>query len=416
MVTLRSWVIPRAVLAGLLVGLSFAVGCQPPKVKRVAGSRCPHRQLAPADGPTAVPPGVVLAYPADAVVGLRPPKHVLALSSGGLYGAYTAGVLDGWTRTGTRPEFDVVTGSSTGALIAPFAFLGSDYDAQAMKLYTGVQAEDIFRIRAWVTIPFRDSLASSAPLKDLIQSQINQTLMDKIAAEHRKGRRLYVGTTDLATRRAVIWDMGAIACRPCPEGCNLFRDVLLASASVPGVLPPVPFEIEVDGRREVELHSDGALSAPLFMPPGVFATAAGEGGLNPNPMPGGANFYAIVSGKLYPDAGPVRRRILPVLNASTSALLYAHCRAELANVYWQSRLVGMRYHLIALRQDVEVKADTSVHFDPDVMTKLYHEGLNDGYAGPRWAYVPPVLSPCDGNYARGGLRLRTVPSRQEQGP
>ncbi|MCI0703905.1 MAG: patatin-like phospholipase family protein [Planctomycetia bacterium] len=414
MVTLRTGFVWRlASVGGILLLLTGVIGCHP--TGRAVGSRCPHRHLAPADGPTIVPSGVVLASPADAVVGLRPPRHVLALSSGGLYGAYAAGVLDGWTRTGTRPEFDVVTGTSTGALIAPFAFLGSDYDAQAMNLYTGVQAEDIFRIRTWVTIPFRDSVASSTPLKELIESQINQSLMDRIAAEHRKGRRLYVGTTELVTRRAVIWDLGAIACRPCPEGCQLFRDVLLASASIPGMFPPVAFEVEVDGHREMELHADGGVTAPLFMPPGVFTSAAG-GAANPNPMPGGANFYAIVSGKLYPDAGPVRRRILPVLAASTGALLYAHCRAELANMYWQSRLAGMRYHLIALRQDFEAKVNTSVEFDPMVMTQLYQEGLTDGYAGPRWMFIPPALSPCDGNYTRGGLRLRTVPSLQAQSP
>ena len=336
-----------------------------------------------------------------------------------MYGAYSAGVLDGWTRTGTRPEFDVVTGSSTGALIAPFAFLGSEYDAQAMKLYTGVRAEDIFRVRAWVTIPFRDSVATTAPMrKALIQDQINQSLMEQIAAEHVKGRRLYVCTTDLHSKRAVIWDMGAIASRPCPEGCTLFRDVLLASASVPGMLPPVPFEIEVDGHRETELHADGAVTAPLFMPPGVFATAATANGPNftPNPLPGAPNFYAIVAGKLYPDAGPVRRRLLPVLSATTGAMLYAQCRAELANMYWQSRLSGMRYQMIALRQDAEIQADTSVSIDQNLMVKLYREGLNDGQSGPTWMYVPPVLSPCDGNYARGSLRLRTMPDIQARAP
>ena len=409
MVTSRNRAARWAVTAGLLLlAIAVAVGCQP----RRSSDRSPkHRALASADGPAVVPPGVVLASPADLVVGLRPPQHVLALSSGGLYGAYSAGVLDGWSGTGTRPEFDVVTGSSTGALIAPFAFLGSEYDAQAMKLYTGVRAEDIFRVRAWVTIPFRDALATSAPLRKLIHDQVTEALMERVAEEHRKGRRLYVGTTDLHSKRAVIWDMGAIACRPCPEGCTLFRDVLLASASVPGVFPPVPFEVEVDGRRRTELHVDGAITAPLFMPPGVFATAAVAAGpnFNANPLPGAPCFYAVVAGKLYPEAGPVRRRVLPVLAATTGALLYAQCRAELANMYWQSRLSGMRYHMIALRQDAEIGADSAVSFDPEVMKKLYAEGQTDGKSGPRWMYVPPALSPCDGDYARGGLRLRTMP-------
>ncbi|QJW95462.1 patatin-like phospholipase family protein [Frigoriglobus tundricola] len=406
-----------AALAVVTIGLLFAVtiGCQPP---RTAERPPKHRPTASVDGPAVVPPGVILTSPADLVVGLRAPQHVLALSSGGLYGAYSAGVLDGWSRTGTRPEFDVVTGSSTGALISPFAFLGGDYDAQAAQLYTGVRAEDIFRVRAWVTIPFRDSVATTAPMRKLIQDQITQPLMERIAAEHRKGRRLYVGTTDLASKRAVIWDMGAIAAQPCPDGCKLFRDVLLASASVPGVFPPVPFEVVVDGRRETEWHVDGAITAPLFMPPGVFAAAALQTGpaFNPSPTPGAPNFYAIVAGKLYPDAGPVRRRILPVLSATTGALLYAQCRAELANMYWQSRLSGMRYQMIALRQDAEIQADTSVSINQELMLELYQEGLSDGQAGPAWMYVPPALSPCDGNYARGGLRLRTMPDIQTRAP
>lgn len=397
----------RYCACGAALALAVLIGCHLPQRSHGPG-REPHRAHASEDGPAVIPPGVVLAAPADLVVGLRRPRHVLALSSGGLYGAYTTGVLDGWTRSGTRPEFDVVTGTSTGALIAPYAFLGSEYDANAMKLYTGVRTEDIFRMRAWVTIPFRDALATSVPLRQLIEAQISQELMEKIAAEHRKGRRLYVGTTDLRTKRAVIWDMGAIACRPCPEGCNLFRDVLLASSSIPGVFPPVPFRVAIDGRNQTEWHVDGGITAPLFMPPGVFATATDP---NPNPMLAGANFYAIVAGKLYPDEGPVRRRVLPVLSASTGALFYAYCRSELANTYWQSRLAGMRYHVLALRQDADIHANSAVSFNQEVMTQLYREGLTDGQSrgGPNWMYVPPVLSPCDGDYARGGLRLRTMP-------
>jgi hypothetical protein len=152
----------------------------------------------------------------------------------------------------------------------------------------------------------------------------------------------------------------------------------------------------------------------------VFAVAAVNAGPNFQPggnlPPGAPNFYAIVAGKLYMDEGPVRRRILPVLAATTSAVLFAHCRAELANMYWQSRLSGMRYHMIALRQDADIQTDTAVSFNQEVMLKLYQEGLNDGMAGPAWMFIPPALSPCDGNYARGGLRLRTMPDIQARNP
>jgi len=387
-----------------------ACACAAVLAAALVGCLGPVRNLglgSPSHDANFVPPGATLVPPAGAIPGLRPPRHVLALSSGGLYGAYSAGVLDGWSRTGTRPEFDVVTGASTGALIAPFAFLGTDYDARAMKLYTGVRTSDIFRLRSFYTLPFRDALATSAPLRRLIDEQIDERLMTEVAQAHRAGRRLYVATTDLRTKRPVIWDMGAIACMPCPQGCALFRDVLLASASVPGVFPPVPFDTGAGkGPRKVDAHVDGGVTAPLFVPPGVFA-AAGPDGANPG-APGAPNVYVIVAGKNYPEAGFVRRRILPVLSASTESLLYADVRAEQSAIYWQSRVYGVRFHTIALRQDAKLEAPTSVSFDPKLMTALYKEGQADGLAGPRWSFVPPSLSPTDDGAIRDP-RLDALP-------
>jgi hypothetical protein len=327
--------------------------------------------------------------------------------------------MTGWTGSGARPEFDVVTGISTGSLIAPFAFLGPEYDGRLGRLYTQVQADQIFRIRAWVSIPFKDSVASAAPLKALLESQITPDLMDRIAAEHRKGRRLYVGTTNLDTCRLVVWDLGAIACRPCPEGCRLFRDVLLASCAVPGMFSPVRFDLEVDGAKATELHADGGISAQLFVPSHVFAAAAryaaeeaARGALpaaGGEPMPPAGNLYAVVAGKLYPDAGPVRPHVLPVLGATTRTLLYAYCRADLANLYGLARASGLRYHLTALRPGFRT-VETSVDFNQEEMAKLFREGVGQGNAGPAWLDGPPTLSPGDGDYIRTGLRLRTPPA------
>jgi len=347
------------------------------------------RALAPVESPRIIPAGLTLSSPTGVDAKLRAPRHVLALSSGGLYGAYSSGFLAGWSDTGNRPEFDVVTGVSTGALIAPLAFLGPEFDDRMQQLYTGIRAEDIFKIRAWVTIPFKDAVASSAPLRQLIESQVTPELMERIAAEHRKGRRLYVGTTNLDTRRLVVWDMGAIAARPCPEGCQLFRDVLLASCSVPGMLPPVPFSVEVNGKTVTELHADGGVSSQIFVPPIVFQAAAGDG-----KSPGiGGNLYAVVSGKLYPDSTPVKQRVLPILGATTATIMYAHCRAELMSLYGQAKLAGMNYHLTALRQEVLVNADTSMTFNQEEMTRLYAEGVRDGLAGPSWRCDPHAILP-----------------------
>lgn len=320
--------------------------------------------------------------------------------------------MAGWTQSGTRPEFDVVTGISTGALVAPFAFLGPEYDSRLSRLYTSVQATDIFRIRTWVLIPFKDSIATSAPLRDLIESQISPALMEMIAAEHRKGRRLYIGTTNLDTRRLVVWDMGAIANRSCPEGCRLFRDILLASCSVPGMLPPVKFELDVDGQRVTELHADGGITAQLFVPSHVFAQAAAP--LPPGEKPEPGNFYAVVAGKLYPDAYPVKNKVLPVLGASANALIYSYCRADLSNLYGMSRAAGLRYHLTALAPGFQT-LDNSVDFDQKEMQKLFDEAFSRGVSGPAWMTGPPSIGPGDGDYIRNGLRLKRVESTDPAG-
>src|SRR5262245_56527780 len=209
----------------ILLGLAAAAGC---RSSSSSSSDSPFpplpRVLSSPDPPRVVPAGLTLSSSSPRDSHLRPPRHVLALSSGGLYGAYSSGFLAGWSDTGTRPEFDVVTGVSTGALIAPLAFLGPEFDDRMQQLYTGVRAEDVFQIRAWVTIPFKDAVASSAPLRKLIESQVTPEMLDRVAAEHRKGRRLYIGTTNLDTRRLVIWDMGAIARGTGPDRVQLFRD------------------------------------------------------------------------------------------------------------------------------------------------------------------------------------------------
>ncbi len=368
----------------VLLALTAVSGCQPLGRQTVFANTVRN-----AERTHVVPAGVTLCDSCS-TAGLRPQRNVLALSSGGLYGAYSTGFLSGWTKTGTRPEFDTVTGVSVGSLIAPFAFLGSDYDGIAMELYTGVRAEHVFKMRTWVTIPFKDAAASSGPLKKLIESQITPDMLTQIAAEHAKGRRLYVATTSLDTRRTVIWDMGAIA--SLAGGRELFCSVLLASSSVPGMLPPVPFMMpRPDGSLVSELHSDGGITTQLFLPSVIFRAAEGETPGVPVVPGANGNVYAIISGKLYPDPSPVRRKVLPILGATTESLLYAHCRAELGNIYRQSRLSGMRFHFTALESGIVVRSETPMSIDPAVMQMLYREGERNGLAGPHWQFVPPDL-------------------------
>ena len=214
----------------------------------------------------------LLAFADQARASRKPPvpfsrKSILVVTGGGSYGAYPAGVLVGWTAAGTRPQFDVVTGISTGALLGAFAFLGPSEDGELQRCYTTLRNEDIYRRNRLVRAILSESFADTAPLAKVIAEVATDERIGRFAAEHQKGRRFYVGTTDLDARRAIVWDMGAIASRGTPESRELFRSVLLASASIPGFFPPVRIPITVDGRRYVERHIDGGTTSSMFFAP-----------------------------------------------------------------------------------------------------------------------------------------------------
>ena len=324
------------------------------------------------------------ADPGEPIPPISPPRNVLVLSGGGMYGAYTSGIMAGWTETGARPEFDVVTGVSTGSLAGLAAFMGPKYDVIAREFYTTVNAADIYSFRSWVLLPWADSIASSKPLKKLINSVVDESLLTIVAREHRRGRRFYVGTTQLESRKFVVWDMGAIASKGGPEAVERFRDVMLASSSVPGMMPPVRITSEINGRTVSELHVDGGTTAGLFVPKGLLVTA-------PDGKPSGTNVYVIVAGKLYADPGKVRTRVLPVMATSANSLIYASCRAEIATIHALARLAGANFHLQAVPSSDRAAPD-GLEFNPKEMTRLYEVGYVQGVSGPEWMSAPPFES------------------------
>ncbi|MGF1551805.1 MAG: patatin-like phospholipase family protein [Paracoccaceae bacterium] len=244
----------RAVLAGLGAGLA---GC----------ASAPERAaytLAP--GQTVEVPGFPgVRFWADAPFeawsdhlggAMAASPHILAISGGAENGAFGAGLLGGWSETGTRPDFDVVTGLSTGAFIAPFAFLGASQDATLKAIYTGFGAGDLIENRGLRGL-LGAALYDTAPMRRVMDRFVTDDLLDRIASAHADGRRLFVITTQLDAQRAVVWNMGRIAASTDPARRTLFRDVLLASAAVPGVFPSVTIEAEAAGRAIEEMHVDG---------------------------------------------------------------------------------------------------------------------------------------------------------------
>ncbi|OWK43081.1 patatin-like phospholipase family protein [Fimbriiglobus ruber] len=337
--------------------------------------------------------------PLEPAVLPRRPQTILALSGGGSYGAFTAGVLNGWSRTSNRPEFDVVTGVSTGALISPLAFMGSAHDFEMKKYYTEVQQRDVFAMRFWATIPFRDAVATAAPLRRIVASQVTEEMVRDIAAEHKKGRRLYVATTHLEGRRSVVWDIGAIACKG-GDARQLICDVLIASSAVPGIFPPVPIHVQVDGKEVTELHVDGGVTAPIFVPPAVLE----EAGKGQNR----ATLYVIIAGKEFPEPSRVRPRVLKVLSASGGALLYSHARRDVSNLYHMAKLSGVAFRAVSLRPDYPLE-ESAIEFDQNAMNKLFVEGVKVGVAGPVWVTEPPDRGPGEPAEIRTGPRFRSAP-------
>ena len=335
----------------------------------------------------------------------KKPFNVLVLSGGGAYGAYSAGVLAGWTESGTRPDFDVVTGVSTGALVATLAFLGPEWDPALKRFYTNVTDKDVYARKSDIVALFSDSFRESEPLANLIRWVVDERILAAIAAEHAKGRRLYVGTTHLDARRLVVWDMGEIASRGRPEDLALFRKVLLASASIPGFFPPVPINVEIDGKPAEELHVDGGVTASLFFrSPQVPPNQLRQFGDRPLD---GSNMYILVAGKLYADPGCVERRLLPIAADSISALLYSQSRGDLFQLYALSLATGMNYRMTSIPADLDVPIDAT-SFDPKVMGWLYQQGYEQARSGKLWRTTPPGTEPGEEVPIRGGTQLRSA--------
>jgi hypothetical protein len=303
----------------------------------------------------------------------------LAISGGGSDGAYGGGVLAGWTESGTRPEFAVVTGVSIGSLVAPFAFLGPRYDDEIRKNFTTVGAADIFEDRMT-----RDSLVDYWPLRELIEKRVTPKLLSEIAAEHARGRRLFVATTNLDAGRRMVWNMGAIAARADDKALKLFRDILLASSSIPGFFSPVAIEVEANGKKFHELHGDGTLTAPFFVVPETMLSARSTSRL---PF---SQLYVLINSKLGPEFKMPDRNIPGVLGRSIGVALTAALRAEVMLIY-----VGAQRHGIALRiahVDPSFDYPSRGPFDGKYMQALYDVGVAAGKKGAAFGDTLPELS------------------------
>jgi hypothetical protein len=320
---------------------------------------------------------------APAFAGAKGERSMLALSGGSDNGAYGAGLLSGWTKSGTRPEFAIVTGVSTGALIAPFAFLGPDEDPTLEKLFTTISAKNIYKNRFPLAIPVAPSVASTKPLARMIGTVMTNPLIDRIGREHARGRRLFVGTANLDAQRMVIWNMGAIAASQAPGRYDLFRQVLLASSAIPAFFTPVMIKAEAGGRVITEMHVDGGTTAQILTLPDE-AIVADRVPTAARPL----HIYMIVNNKLNGEFKLVKPRTVPIASQAISLNMRRSMASTVNLSYLYAKEHGVDFNLSFIDKTYP-NADHDL-FDTAFMRGLFAYGLKLGETGTFWAKSPPA--------------------------
>jgi predicted patatin/cPLA2 family phospholipase len=315
------------------------------------------------------------------------PRDVLAISGGGINGSFAAGLLCGWTAAGNRPNFRAVTGVSVGAILAPIAYLGPAYDDRLRRFIGSISDDAVYHMKGLLPALTGDSLADNAPLVHLVERTIDEPLLRAVAAEHAKGRRLFVVTTNLDTDRPVIWDLGAIASSGSPRALSVFRQVIVASAAMPVAFPPSYLEVEHQGRRYDEMHVDGGVTGQVVL----YGSALAPTDLPRPPGPGEppVTYYVIRNGQLSTRWDPVRPDLRSIATHSLNRLIQAQGAGDLWQTYLACRRDGLTFRLAWVPNDVVLPAE--VRFDRQTAMALFERGYSMAKAGYPWADQPPGL-------------------------
>ena len=330
------------------------------------------------------------------VAGRLRPAHFLALSGGGDNGAFGAGLLTGWTASGTRPEFDVVTGISAGALIAPFAFLGPERDPQLRQLFTEVSPGDVVIFaRLLQAVLFGEALADTMPLYGLIQRYLDEEMLAAIAREYGRGRLLLIGTTNLDLQRPVAWNIGAIAASGQPGALQLIRRILLASAAIPGAFPPVLIDVERDGQPHQEMHVDGGAAMQVFLhPPALDLRHAARAWRAERER----TAWVIRNGRIDVEGASTGRSLFSITARSVETLLHFGGIADIHRIYLTTQRDGIAFRLAVIGGDF--MADRPEPFDRDYMRALFAYGEARGRSGEAWLRSPPGVRIIDRDAVR----------------
>ena len=319
-------------------------------------------------------------------------QNFLAISGGGDDGAFGAGVLVGWSERGNRPNFDVVTGVSTGSLSAPFAFLGRESDQQLKEVYTDTSATDIFDKRPPVLSALTgDAMSDTAPLRKLIGQYVDDAMVRKIAEEYNKGRLLFILTTNLDQGRPVIWNIGAIAASENLKARELIIDVLLASASIPAVFPPVMIDVTIEGQRYQEMHVDGGTIAQAFLYPPSFSLrrAAMNLGISADKLRASRKrvAYVLRNGRFSRSEESIKLQTFAIAKQAIATMITSSGVNDTYRMYLIAQRDGVDFNLASIGDDFDVPYKGP--FDKEYMRTLFDYGYQKGRAGYSWQKAPP---------------------------
>lgn len=334
------------------------------------------------------------AFPRDAS-GARV-YAALALSGGGSDGAFGAGYMVGWSELGTRPDFKLVTGISTGALIAPFAFLGPAFDDELKEVYTTIKTENIMQRLSIFKIIFKgEAFAKTDPLKDLVARHITAETLAAVAARHDRGHRLYIGTTAMDAQRLSIWNMGLIAKSGEPGALELFRQVMVASTSIPAAFPPVMIGVDVGGERYDEMHTDGGTATQVFFTLGVIdIRAAGREAFGSYEGDIGT-LYIIRNGQLNPEPEQIPRSLPDITDRAVATMIKTAALNNLFRIYSFAQREGIDFNYVDIPDNYEPQSKEL--FDQAEMKRLFEIGYQLALGGDAWKKRPPGLAGSGGS-------------------
>lgn len=308
---------------------------------------------------------------------------LLTISGGGANGAFGAGFMCGWTHAGTKPDFKVVTGISTGAVIATLSFVGPEYDRVIKKIYTGINTQDVYHRRSGISWLWNDSFLETGPLKRLIERFADQNLLKAVAKVHNKGKRLYVGTSNLDTQQLVVWNMGKLANSGHPDALDIFHKILLASLSMPCVFPPVYIDVEVDGEFYDEMHVDGGMVTDALICDFMLRIPAVE----KNSSKHAKNIYIIRNDKLKPYPEQVARNLPKIARRALSTLSKMHSNDHLLCLYAMSQTNDFNFNYIGVPEEYDLP--NKLNFDQKLMNKLFDFGFELAQSESNWHKTPP---------------------------